>query len=48
MNYTLDVMEMTVKSEMVRIGRWSEEDGLVTQAADTGVFRYRPSNRKQA
>ena len=46
-NYTLDVMEMTVKSEMIKIGRWSEEEGLMTDKTP-GVFRYKPSNRKLA
>ena len=40
-------MEMTVRSEMVKIGRWSEEEGLVT-SGDNGIIRYRPSNRKLA
>ena len=46
-NYTLDVMEMTVKSEMMKVGRWSEEEGLVTDRT-AGVVRYKPSNRKLA
>ena len=40
-------MEMTVRSEMVKIGRWSEEEGLV-RTEDKGIIRYRPSNRKSA
>jgi len=46
-NYTLDVMEMTHRSEMVQIGRWSEEEGLVI--SDVPVFkRQRPSKTKLA
>ena len=46
-NYTLDVMEMTHRSEMVQIGRWSEEDGLII--SDVPVFkRQRPSKTRLA
>ena len=40
-------MEMTVRSEMVKIGHWSDQEGLVT-SEDKGIIRYRPSNRKSA
>ena len=40
-------MEMTVRSEMMKVGRWSEEEGLVTDRT-AGVVRYKPSNRKLA
>ena len=46
-NYILNVMEMTPKSEMVQIGRWSEEEGLVI--SNGPVFkRRRPSKTKLA
>ena len=47
-NYTLDVVEMTVTSQMVNIGRWSEEEGLILSGGANGAARYRPSNRKLA
>ena len=46
-NYTLDVVEMTVRSQMVKVGRWSQEEGLIMSGAGSGA-RHRPSNRKMA
>ena len=46
-NYTLDVMEMAHRSEMVQIGRWSEEEGLVISSSPV-VKRQRPSKTKLA
>ena len=46
-NFTLDVVEMTVRSQMVRAGQWSQEEGLVMSGGGSGA-RYRPSNRKMA
>ena len=47
-NYTLDVVEMTVSSQMVTIGKWSEEEGLILSGGAGGMAKYRPSNRKIA
>lgn len=46
-NYRLDVVEMTVRSEMTQVGRWSQEEGLVMSGGGSGAS-YRPSNRKMA